>query len=111
MSNEADTDSIQTQFVFIWKANKTGEEADDEFQERIPRIMSWLSELQASGHLVACGGGSFEPPAGGITIIRANNAEHAQELNNNPLNEIGSTEIFLWDVYHADLQVNVNAFA
>lgn len=111
MSNEADSDALPALYVLIWKANETGENADDDFQERIPRIMDWLRALKESGHLVACGGGGFEEPAGGLTIIRADSPEHALELDNNPLNEIGQTELFVWDVHHADLQTNLNAFA
>ena len=110
MSNESESDALLMLFALIWKANETGDKADEAFQERIPRIMSWLRELKKDGHLVACGGGSFEDPAGGLTIIRADSPEQALELDNNPLNEIGKTELFLWDVHHADLQTNLDAF-
>ncbi len=110
MSTEAESDALPAVYALIWKASDCGDAADEAFADRIPRIMAWLRTLKAGGHLVACGGGAFEEPAGGITLIRADSPEHALELDQNPLNEIGQTELFVWDVYHADLQTNLSAF-
>ena len=69
--------------------------------------MEWLKDLKRNGHLVACGGGSFEHESGGLTLIKAQSVEAAKELSSrSPMEEIGTTEIFLWDVFHADLAAN-----
>lgn len=66
--------------------------------------MIWLKELYAAGALVACGGGGFENHSGGLTLIRASSPERALELAaGSPMNEIGSTELLVWDVFYADL--------
>ena len=105
---EAATD-LPVLYALIWRAEGDGPDADEAFQQRIPRLMEWLRDLKGKGHLVACGGGSFEREAGGLTLIQAPSVENAQALSEgSPLNEIGSTEVFLWDVFHADLQANVD---
>ena len=92
-------------YALIWRSTATDDVfPQEEFDARIPRLMTWLRELKAVGHLVACGGGGFERHAGGLTLIRADSVEEATALSNGtPMNEIGSTEIFLWDVFFADL--------
>ncbi|MBS1914360.1 MAG: hypothetical protein JST22_20385 [Bacteroidetes bacterium] len=98
-------DRLQEVYALIWRAGEPDDVFDDaRFQERIPRLMEWLRGLHAGGHLVACGGGGFENHMGGLTLIRAGSHEQAIELSaGSPMNEIGHTEIFLWDVYFADL--------
>lgn len=91
----------------VWRSN-THEDDDDhaEFQARIPRLMTWLNRLRADGRLVACGGGAWENHAGGLTLLRAESYEQAKELSDGtPMNEIGTTDIMVWDVYYADLAV------
>ncbi len=97
---------MKTIYACIWKANEPDEVFNqDEFSERIPRLMLWLRELHAGGHLVACGGGGFENHAGGLTLIAADSVEQAIELSSGtPMNEIGKTEIFVWDVFYGQLQ-------
>jgi uncharacterized protein YciI len=91
----------------IWKAAGTGREADEAFQSRIPRLMAWLKDMKAGGHLAACGGGAFEDLSGGLTVIRAHSAAEAREWSaKSPMNEIGNTEIMIWDLFHADLAAN-----
>jgi uncharacterized protein YciI len=92
-------------YACIWKAAEPDEAFHhEEFDARIPRLMAWLRELKASGHLVACGGGGFADRAGGLTLIAAESAEEAFALaDGTPMNEIGRTEIFLWDVFYANL--------
>ncbi|MFN8286618.1 MAG: YciI family protein [Chitinophagales bacterium] len=94
-------------YACIWKANETDATFNpQEFEERIPRLMAWLKDLNAKGKLVACGGGGFESHSGGLTLIKANSIEEAIELSNGtPMNEIGKTEIMVWDVYYGNLQV------
>ena len=89
-----------------WKAALDDDAFDNaEFESRMPRLMDWLSELSAKGHLVGCGGGGFANHAGGLTLIRAAAPEEAIEISNGtPLNEIGTTEVLFWDVFFADLQ-------
>lgn len=52
------------------------------------------------------GGGGFENHAAGLTLITADSVAEAAELSNGtPMNEIGTTEIMIWDVYYANLEV------
>ncbi len=92
-------------FALIWKANEPDETfKQEEFENRIPRLMVWLKELYSKGNLLACGGGGFESYAGGLTLIQANDINEANELSKgSPMNEIGKTEIMIWDVYFANL--------
>lgn len=95
-------------YACVWRASSSGKEADDAFQDRIPRLMEWLKKLKKDGNLVACGGGAFlGGPSGGLTLIKATSASKAKELSNGtPMNEIGETEVLLWDLFHADLKQN-----
>lgn len=100
------TDTVlPTIYALIWKSHQTDEVFDpEEFEKRIPRLMTWLKELHAAGSLVACGGGGFENHSGGLTLIRASSPERALELAaGSPMNEIGSTELLVWDVFYANL--------
>ncbi len=94
-------------YACIWKANEPDASFNSkEFESRIPRLMVWLKDLNAKGKLVACGGGGFENHSGGLTLIKADSVEEALQLSNGtPMNEIGTTEVFLWDVYFAALDV------
>lgn len=96
---------LPTIYALIWKSGQTDDVFDpEEFEKRIPRLMIWLKELYTAGALVACGGGGFENHSGGLTLIRASNPEQALELAaGSPMNEIGSTELLVWDVFYADL--------
>jgi uncharacterized protein YciI len=97
-------------YALVWKAHEIGPQTMQAFEERIPRLMSWLKTLKKDGNLVACGGGAFESSegySGGLTLVRATSFEHARTLSNGtPMNEIGKTEVMIWDVFHADLQEN-----
>jgi hypothetical protein len=101
------SDRLPEIYALIWRATEPDERFDaTEFEGRIPRLMVWLRDLHAKGKLVACGGGGFENHSGGLTLIRAESAEEAMELaKGSPMNEIGSTELLVWDVYYADLAV------
>lgn len=105
MSDTENGNRLPEIYALIWRSTATDEEFDQaEFEKRIPRLMEWLRNLHADGRLVGCGGGGFEHHAGGLTLIRAADAGEAQRLSEgSPMNEIGSTEIFLWDVFYADL--------
>lgn len=97
-------------YGLIWKASEMGPQVMAQFEERIPRLMTWLKELKTTGALVACGGGSFESSeglSGGLTLIRATSFDHARMLSTgSPMNEIGKTEIMIWDLFYGDLQEN-----
>ncbi len=97
-------------YALIWRSHEPDETfKPEEFQARIPRLMEWLRALQAGGNLVGCGGGGFEDKPGGLTLVLAESVEQAKELSSgSPMNEIGSTEIFLWDVFYANLSVLEN---
>ena len=97
---------MRTIYACIWKSNEPDETfRQEEFDARIPRLMDWLRALQKGGHLLACGGGGFENHAGGLTLIQADSVEEAIELSNGtPMNEIGTTEVMVWDVFTANLQ-------
>lgn len=97
-------------YACIWRASEPDETfKSEEFETRIPRLMEWLRKLKAGGHLVGCGGGGFATHAGGLTLISADSVEEAQELSaGTPMNEIGTTEIMLWDIFYADLTVLEN---
>ncbi|MEK7467071.1 MAG: YciI family protein [Planctomycetota bacterium] len=92
-------------FACIWRAHEPDATfKQEEFEKRIPRLMSWLKDLKAKGKLVACGGGGFSTHAGGLTLLAAETPEEAKMLSDGtPMNEIGATEIFLWDCFYADL--------
>jgi len=91
----------------LWRSNiHESEDDQSEFQARIPRMMAWLRELKERGSLVACGGGAWEEHAGGLTLLRAASYEEAKEMSDgNPMNEIGTSELMVWDVYFAALDV------
>ena len=97
---------MKTVYALIWKSFESDEAFDQEtFQSRIPQLMVWLQSLRRDGYLIACGGGGFENHSGGLTLITVDSPEHAMELSKaNPMNEIGHTELFVWDVFFADLQ-------
>lgn len=101
----ADETPFRVVYALIWKSNKPDDEFDpSEFECRIPRLMEWLKDLKKRNKLVACGGGGFENHAGGLTLINADSIEEAKELSTGtPMNEIGTTEIMVWDVYYADI--------
>lgn len=92
-------------YALIWKSEKPDETfIQEEFTNRVPRLMEWLKKLKTEGHLIACGGGGFENHSGGLTLVYADSPEHAQELSNgSPMNEIGKTDIMFWDVYYGNL--------
>lgn len=103
--NAGNSDRLQEIYALIWRSHKTSETFDPkEFEDRIPRLMAWLRELHGKGHLVGCGGGGFDHHSGGLTLIRASSEEEAVQLGaGSPMNEIGTTELFVWDVFYADL--------
>ncbi len=87
-------------YAFIWKSSA----AQEEFERRVPGLMKWLEDLHQKGCLRGCGGWVDEN--GGLTLIEANSKEEAQRINDTfPLNDIGTTEIFAWDIFYADLVV------
>jgi len=92
-------------YALIWRAHKSDDVFDqEEFSSRVPRLMEWLRDLYGKGKLVGCGGGGFENHSGGLTIVRASSPEEAKTLSEGtPMNEIGSTEVFYWGVYYANL--------
>ena len=92
-------------YALIWRADKPDETFNpEEFESRIPRLMLWLKELYSKGNLAGCGGGGFEDRAGGLTLINAANIDEAKRLSaGSPMNEIGTTEIMVWDVFYAEL--------
>lgn len=100
-----DNNRLKSIYALIWKANETDDKFDQKgFESRIPRLMVWLKELYSKGRLVGCGGGGFENHAGGLTLINAESIEEAKELSKgSPMNEIGKTEIMIWDVFYADI--------
>ncbi len=100
-------DRLPQFFALIWRAAQKDEDFDpQEFEKRIPRLMEWLRELREQGHLVACGGGGFVEHAGGLTIIRAADVDEALRLSaGSPMNEIGQTDLMVWDTYFANLVV------
>ena len=96
---------MKTQYALIWK----GEENPEAFQARIPALMTWLRDLHGKGQLVACGGGGYEVGDGGLTILNVNSVEEAQAIMESyPMNDIGTMELLVWDVFYADLVVKEN---
>ncbi len=82
-----------------------------EFEARIPRLMEWLRDLHAEGRLKGCGGGGWKDDSGGgLTLIEVSSEAEIEAIAaRNPMNEIGTTEIMIWDVFFADLSVLDNA--
>lgn len=107
MSEAADPNRLPTVYALIWRATEPDATFDPkEFESRIPRLMTWLASVKAQGKLVACGGGGFEDRSGGLTLVRADSVEEALALAAaSPMNEIGTTDMFVWDVYWGDLTV------
>ena len=101
----SDPDQLRSAYALIWRSSEPDETFDhSEFDQRIPRLMEWLSKLRADGKLLACGGGGFATHSGGLTVIAADDVEQALEIaDGHPMNEIGTTELMVWDVYFADL--------
>ncbi|MDJ0975040.1 MAG: hypothetical protein QNJ98_11310 [Planctomycetota bacterium] len=101
------SDALPTVYALIWRSTATDDEFDaSAFEARIPRLMQWLGELKARGVLVACGGGGFENHAGGLTLIQCEAVEDALAIAaEQPMNDIGATEVLVWDVYYASLDV------
>ena len=107
MPESTPADRLPTIYALVWRATEPDATFDArEFEGRIPRLMTWLAGLHAAGKLVACGGGGFETHSGGLTLVRADSVEEAQQhADASPMNEIGRTDLFVWDVYWADLAV------
>jgi len=94
-------------YALIWRSNEPAGRIQEEFDERVPRLMDWLKNLYTEGRLVGCGCGEFETHAGGLTLINASGFDEAKELSKgSPMNEIGKTEIMVWDVFYGDLVEN-----
>ena len=94
--------------VYALLFHQTG--SNEEFEARIPRLMTWLRDLHAQGKLVACGGGGWQNDTGaGLTLLTADTPEEAERLAaGTPMNEVGYTEIMLWDCFYGNLQHLVN---
>jgi uncharacterized protein YciI len=114
-SFDQDPNFLPVYYALIWKSSAIGPQVMQGFEERIPRLMIWLKELRASGTLVACGGGAFESSegySGGLTIIKANSFEQAHQISKGtPMNEIGKTEVMIWDLFAGNLQANTEWLA
>ncbi len=97
-------------YALIWRSHTHDDEFDQQaFNDRMPALFKWLKHLKSQSKLLACGGGGFEHSPGGLTIILAKSPEEAHEIAHaSPLSDMGSTEIFFWGVFHADMQFNVN---
>jgi len=93
-------------FALVWRSNA----AQEEFESRIPRLMEWLRDLKERNILLGCGGGGWENDMmGGLTLLDVQTPEEAVAISKtHPMNEIGKTEIFLWDVFWANLVENSN---
>ena len=91
--------------ALIWRSSASQEE----FDKRIPGLMEWLRDLYAEGKLLGCGGGGYEIDNGGLTLLDVESVEEAQAISNrNPMNEIGTVEIFVWDVFYGNLIEHAN---
>jgi uncharacterized protein YciI len=96
---------VKTQYALIWR----GKDDQAAFMARIPALMTWLRGLHAKGQLAACGGGGFEVGDGGLTILNVQSVEEAQAIMESyPMNDIGTMELLVWDVFYADLAVKEN---
>ncbi len=105
MSDAADR--LPTIYALIWRSHATDDAFDPAaFEARIPALMDWLRGLQSESRLVACGGGGFENHSGGLTLIRAEDPGDALNVAaGHPMNDIGDTELLVWDVYFGALDV------
>lgn len=99
--------SLPLVYALLWKSAQKDDEFDQQkFNERIPQLMAWLRQLYSQEKLVACGGGGFEEHTGGLTLIRTDTLEDAIAISKqNPMNDIGSTELLVWDVFYGNLSV------
>lgn len=96
---------MKTCYALIWK----GDEDHAAFQARIPQLMNWLRDLYTKGQLLACGGGGYEVGNGGLTILQLDSVEEALSIMASyPMNDIGTTELLVWDVFFAKLDVREN---
>lgn len=86
-------------YASIWESSATQEE----FDAKVPQLMTWLHDLKKQNKLRSCGGCNDEK-IGGLTIVEAANLAEAKEIFKNfPLNTIGTNKIIEWDLYHSDL--------
>lgn len=92
-------------YALVWRTNASSEE----FEKRIPALMTWLRELYSEKKLLGCGGGGYEIDNGGLTLLDVSSLEEAQKIMATyPMNDIGTIELFIWDVFFADLVVREN---
>lgn len=92
-------------YACIWRATEPDETFNpEEFQSRIPRLMEWLKKLKQVDTSLD-GGGGFSTHAAGLTFILAEISGRGTTSSGTPMNEIGSTDVMLWDVFYADLSV------
>lgn len=95
---------MEVLYALIWRTPDANFK-QEEFDKRIPNLMNWLRLLKSENKLIACGGGGFETESAGLTIIRADDIQDAIRLaEQNPMNDIGRTEVMVWDNYFADFQ-------
>jgi uncharacterized protein YciI len=89
---------MRTVYAFTWTLTGTQEE----FEERVPALLEWLTSLRRAGKLCACG--SWADSTGGLTVLVANSEDEARRLHEgNPLNLIGTTALHEWEVFFANL--------
>lgn len=89
-------------YAFIWRSAAS----QREFDQRVPALMEWLTQLYRQGRLRGCGG--WADDQGGLTLVEAGSREEAEKIwKSCPLDEIGTTEIFEWDIFFAALSTPV----
>ncbi|MEY3688665.1 MAG: hypothetical protein RIT37_227 [Bacteroidota bacterium] len=97
-------------YALIWRSHAQDDAFDQQaFNERMPALFTWLTQLKSQSKLLACGGGGFETSPGGLTIIYAESPEEAIAIaNQSPLADMGTTEIMFWGLFHANLRMNLD---
>ena len=93
---------MKTVYAIIWRSTAPPEE----FDKVLPDLMRWLRDLRERGVLRGCGGGAFGDADGGITLIECASFDEALAIAQaSPQAQIGTSEVFEWQVYYADLKV------
>jgi uncharacterized protein YciI len=90
---------MKTVYAILWTMTATQEA----FDAAVPRLMEWLQTLKSSGQLKACGG--FANVDGGLTMIEAQDlAEATRIAERSPQAALGTSRVFEWEVFDAELR-------
>lgn len=92
---------MKTVFALLWRSTSS----QAEFDAALPSLIEWLRRLKREGRLLGCGG--FANEEGGLTLVEASSLREAEAIAAAaPQAPLGKTEVFEWEVYDAELEVD-----